>query len=57
MKRVTPRMLSIVIEPRKNPENTRNTRSRRAWRWDASMGWSLLDIVMRGPQPPLERGG
>jgi len=38
MKRLIPRMLSIVRVPRKIPANTRNTRSRRAWRWDASTG-------------------
>ena len=40
MKREMPRMLSIVIEPRKSPARTRKTRSRRAWSAEASMGWS-----------------
>ena len=38
MKRDTPRMLSMVIEPRKRPASTRNTRSRRACSAEASMG-------------------
>jgi hypothetical protein len=40
MKRDTPRMFSIVIEPMKRPASTRNTRSRRAWISEASIGCS-----------------
>ena len=54
MKREMPKMLSIVIEPRKRPARTKKTRSLRAWSALASMGWTESDSFIGSIRSCLE---